>query len=172
MLNPGTLASELAGSEEIRIPEGMKIFFGSPLTFWNVGLHELIKDLMSLERRSDLEKLLGDFLHMELEGEFQWLRKHYLHEDCKGAGSIAADPKALDAIMITLTAAKARSKAQSMEIENLPRRISSLQTLFLHLGIKEDNQVVRDLAEVTAQDSSSMKVLYTQNEKSIVLTKV
>ena len=129
MLNPGTLASELAGSEEIRIPEGMKIFFGSPLTFWNVGLHELIKDLMSLERRSDLEKLLGDFLHMELEGEFQWLRKHYLHEDCKGAGSIAADPKALDAIMITLTAAKARSKAQSMEIENLPRRISSLQTL-------------------------------------------
>ncbi|MCJ1384456.1 hypothetical protein MMC17_007572 [Xylographa soralifera] len=164
-LIPKGLATDVPVTEEILVPEDFPVsedvntYFELPLTFWSLRLHGLTRELTSLERRSDFETLLSNFLTKELEEELQWLRKHYIHEGCKAAGSIATDPNALDGIMITLTAAKARSEAQSMEIRNLSRRISSLQTVILNLGTKEDNQVVRELAEVTARDSSSMKVI-------------
>ncbi|MCJ1396339.1 hypothetical protein MMC18_009228, partial [Xylographa bjoerkii] len=166
---------------------------------YKIGQAELPTDIFDVKERnaeleasrSDFEILLGNLLAKELEEEYQWLRKHHMHKGCNAAGSMATDPKALDTIMTKLRKAISRSEAQTVEIEKLSRRISSLQNLvrgvdcyryrtilkinkkILHLGTREDNQVVRELAEITAQDSSSMKVSSTQNARDdIFFTKL
>lgn len=88
------------------------------------------------------------------------------------------DPKALDGTKRALYFVVSQSQTHAAEIKNLGRRIQSLQNVVIirynaqsrylfpyrylqlfNLISQEDNQVMQNLAEATARDSSAMKIL-------------